>query len=458
MKIQVFNTLSRKKEEFVPTDPNRVTMYVCGPTVYSHPHIGNARPAVVFDTFFRLLQYEFPNVIYTRNITDVDDKINAAALAENTTIDTISKRFTDVYHQDMNELNVLPPTIEPRVTEHMPQIIDMIQRLIDNGHAYEAEGHVLFNVPAYAEYGKLSGRNQKELLAGARVEVAPFKKDPSDFVLWKPSSKDQPSWESPWGGGRPGWHIECSAMIETHLGETIDVHGGGQDLVFPHHENERAQTTCAHGGKLFSRYWMHNGFVNVDQEKMSKSIGNVLLVKDLLSQSSGEAIRMTLLSAHYRSPLDWNDEVLKQSLRNLDKLYGALQELDELDGDFSKSDVPEEFIQALKDDLNTPAAFSVLHKIAKEVSTEINLEKRRSLKKQLLASGNMLGILQLDPSEWFKGVGNVNESEIQALLNSRLQAKKDKNFQLADEIRDKLTAMDIQVLDHPDGTSSWRKL
>lgn len=458
MKIQVFNTLSRKKEEFVPTDPNRVTMYVCGPTVYSHPHIGNARPAVVFDTFFRLLQYEFPNVIYTRNITDVDDKINAAALAENTTIDTISKRFTDVYHQDMNELNVLPPTIEPRVTEHMPQIIDMIQRLIDNGHAYEAEGHVLFNVPAYAEYGKLSGRNQKELLAGARVEVAPFKKDPSDFVLWKPSSKDQPSWESPWGDGRPGWHIECSAMIETHLGETIDVHGGGQDLVFPHHENERAQTTCAHGGKLFSRYWMHNGFVNVDQEKMSKSIGNVLLVKDLLSQSSGEAIRMTLLSAHYRSPLDWNDEVLKQSLRNLDKLYGALQELDELDGDFSNSDVPEEFIQALKDDLNTPAAFSVLHKIAKEVSTEIDLEKRRSLKKQLLASGNMLGILQLDPSEWFKGVGNVNESEIQALLNTRLQAKKDKNFQLADEIRDKLTAMDIQVLDHPDGTSSWRKL
>jgi len=448
MKIQVFNTLSRNKEEFVPADSKRVTMYVCGPTVYSHPHIGNARPAVVFDTFFRLLQYEFPNVIYTRNITDVDDKINAAALAENTTIDTISRRFTDVYHQDMSELNVLPPTIEPRVTEHMPQI----------GHAYEAEGHVLFNVPAYAEYGKLSGRNQKEMLAGARVEVAPFKKDPSDFVLWKPSTKDQPSWESPWGGGRPGWHIECSAMIETHLGETIDVHGGGQDLVFPHHENERAQTTCAHGGKLFSKYWMHNGFVNVDQEKMSKSIGNVLLVKDLLSQASGEAIRMTLLSAHYRSPLDWNDEVLKQSLRNLDKLYGALQELGELDVTFSNADVPNEFIQALKDDLNTPAAFTVLHKLAKQVSAEKDQDKRKVIKKQLLASGNMLGILQQEPAEWFKGVQNVNESEIQELLNTRLQAKIDKNFQLADEIRDKLTAMDIQVLDHPDGTSSWRKL
>ncbi len=458
MKIQVFNTLSRKKEEFVPADPNRVTMYVCGPTVYSHPHIGNARPAVVFDTFFRLLTYEFPNVVYTRNITDVDDKINAAALEENTTIDTISKRFTEVYHQDMSELGVLQPTIEPRVTEHMPQIINMIQRLVDSGYAYEAEGHVLFNVPAYAEYGKLSGRNQKEMIAGARIEVAPFKKDPSDFVLWKPSSKDQPAWESPWGGGRPGWHIECSAMIETHLGETIDIHGGGQDLVFPHHENERAQTTCVHGGKLFSRYWMHNGFVNVDQEKMSKSIGNVLLVKDLLNQASGEAVRMTLLSAHYRSPLDWNDEVLKQSSRNLDKLYGALQDIQDLQVEHSNRDVPAAFIEALKDDLNTPAAFAELHKLAKQVNSEQDVEKKKVIKKQLLASGEMLGILQQDPANWFRGVGDIDESEIQKLLDARLQAKKDKNFQLADEIRDKLTAMNIQVLDHPDGTSSWRKL
>ena len=457
MNIQIYNTLSRKKEEFIPADPGRVTMYVCGPTVYSHAHIGNARPAVVFDTFFRLLQHEFPNVIYTRNITDVDDKINAAALDEKTSIDIISKRFTEIYHQDMAELGVLPPTIEPRVTDHMPKIIDMIQRLIDSGNAYEAEGHVLFHVPSYSEYGKLSGRNQKEMIAGARVEVAPFKKDPGDFVLWKPSTKDQPSWGSPWGDGRPGWHIECSTMIEKHLGNTIDIHGGGQDLVFPHHENERAQSTCVHGGELFSRYWMHNGFVNVDQEKMSKSIGNVLLVKDLLSQAPGEAIRVTLLSTHYRSPLDWTDEALKQSTRNLDKLYGALQDLQDIQVEVSCNDVTDEFIGALKDDLNTPAAFAELHKLAKQANSETDVQKRMLIKKQLLSAGNMLGILNQAPADWFKGMGEVDEEEIEKLLEMRAHAKKDKNFQLADEIRDKLTAMNIQVLDHPDGTSSWRK-
>ncbi len=457
MSIQIFNTLSRKKEEFVPGDPQRVTMYVCGPTVYSHPHIGNARPAVVFDTFFRLLKHEFPNVVYTRNITDVDDKINAAALSEDTSIDTISERYTNIYHQDMSALGVLPPTIEPRVTEHMPQIIDMIQRLIKSGHAYEAEGHVLFNVPSYSEYGKLSGRNQKEMIAGARVEVAPFKKDPADFVLWKPSTQDQPSWDSPWGGGRPGWHIECSTMIEKHLGNTIDIHGGGQDLVFPHHENERAQTTCVHGGELFCRYWIHNGFVNVNHEKMSKSIGNILLVKDLLSQAPGEAIRATLLSTHYRSPLDWTDDALHQSSRNLDKLYGALQELQDLQVSVSNEDVPEEFINALKDDLNTPAAFAILHKLAKQANSEKEVEKRKQIKKQLLAAGNMLGVLQQQPEDWFRGIGDVDETEIEKLLVERAKAKKEKNFQLADDIRDKLTAMDIQVLDHPDGTSTWRK-
>jgi len=458
MNIQIYNTLSRKKEEFVPGDPKRVTMYVCGPTVYSHPHIGNARPAVVFDTFFRLLQHEFPNVVYTRNITDVDDKINASALKENTSIDTISNRFTEIYHQDMGELGVLPPTVEPRVTEHMPQIIDMIQRLIKSGHAYEAEGHVLFDVPSYKEYGKLSGRNQKEMLAGARVEVAPFKKDSSDFVLWKPSTKDQPSWDSPWGSGRPGWHIECSAMIEKHLGKTIDIHGGGQDLVFPHHENERAQTTCVHGGELFSRYWMHNGFVNVDQEKMSKSIGNVLLVKELLEHAPGEAIRVTLLSTHYRSPLDWTDDALKQSSRNLDKLYGTLQDLQDIEVEVIAEDVPAAFLQALKDDLNTPAAFAELHKLAKQANSENDPVLRKSIKKQLMAAGNMLGILQQEPSEWFRGMGDLDEAEIQKLLDLRAQAKTDKKFELADEIRDKLTAMKIQIQDHPDGTSSWRKL
>ncbi len=458
MKIHIYNTLTRKKEEFIPGDPKRVTMYVCGPTVYSHPHIGNARPAVVFDTFFRLLQHEFTNVVYTRNITDVDDKINASAQQENTSIDTISKRFTDIYHQDMGALGVLPPTIEPRVTEHMPQIINMIQRLIDNGHAYEAERHVLFDVPSYKEYGKLSGRDQNEMLAGARVEIAPFKKDPSDFVLWKPSTEDQPAWDSPWGAGRPGWHIECSAMIEEHLGQTIDIHGGGQDLVFPHHENERAQTTCVHGGNLFSRYWMHNGFVNVDQEKMSKSIGNVLLVKELLEQASGEAIRVTLLSTHYRSPLDWTDDALKQSTRILDKLYGALQELQDVEVEVSSDDVTDEFLHALKDDLNTPAAFAELHKLAKRANTEKETVSRSVLKKQIIASGNILGILQQNPNEWFQGDSDTDESEIQKLLDLRAQAKKDKNFALADEIRDKITAMGIQILDHPDGSSSWRRL
>ncbi|MGH1537107.1 MAG: cysteine--tRNA ligase [Gammaproteobacteria bacterium] len=458
MNIQVYNTLSRKKEEFIPGDPKRVTMYVCGPTVYSHPHIGNARPAVVFDTFYRLLKHEFKNVIYTRNITDVDDKINASALKENTSIDIISKRFTKIYHQDMSALGVLPPTIEPRVTEHMPQIIDMIERLIKAGHAYVAEGHVLFDVPSYNDYGNLSGRDQKEMLAGARVEVAPFKKSPSDFVLWKPSAKDQPAWDSPWGRGRPGWHIECSAMIEKHLGETIDVHGGGQDLVFPHHENERAQTTCAHGGNLFSRYWMHNGFVNVDQEKMSKSIGNVLLVKELLEQAPGEAIRVTLLSTHYRSPLDWTDKALTQSSRNLDKLYGALQDMQDLKVEVTTDAVPTEFLQALKDDLNTPAAFVELHKLVKQANNESDPESKKCIKTQILAAGKLLGILQQDPNEWFRGVGNLDEDEIQELLNSRTQAKKDKDFQLADGIRDKLTEMGLQILDHPDGTSSWRKL
>ena len=457
MSIYIYNTLTREKEEFIPTDPQRVTMYVCGPTVYSYPHIGNARPAVVFDVFYRLLMHEFSNVIYTRNITDVDDKINAAALEEKVSIDKISTRYTEVYHQDMAELGVLAPTIEPRVTEHMPQIINMIQRLIDAGNAYEAQGHVLFNVPSYKEYGKLSGRNMKEMIAGARVEVAPFKKDPADFVLWKPSDSGQPSWDSPWGGGRPGWHIECSTMIEQHMGETIDIHGGGQDLVFPHHENERAQSTCAHGGKLFSRYWMHNGFVNVDHEKMSKSLGNVLLVHDLLKQAPGEAIRVTLLNTHYRSPLDWTDDALNQSRRTLDRLYGALQELQEIDVEVTDSDAPAEFIDALKDDLNTPAAFAVLHRLAKQANIETDLKLLEGIKKQLLAAGNMLGILQQDPTKWFRGVDEVDEEEIEALLVSRTKAKRDKNFELADQIRDKLTNMGVEIQDRPDGTSDWRK-
>ncbi|MCY4641694.1 MAG: cysteine--tRNA ligase [Gammaproteobacteria bacterium] len=459
MTIQIYNTVARRKEEFIPADPKRVTMYVCGPTVYSFPHIGNARPAVVFDVFYRLLMHEFGHVIYVRNITDVDDKINAAAVSEGISIGQISARYTRTYHQNMADLGVLPPSIEPKVTEHMPQIIDMIKRLIVAGNAYEAEGHVLFHVPSYHEYGVLSGRNLKELIAGARVDVAPFKKDDADFVLWKPSGEDQPAWDSPWGAGRPGWHIECSTMIEQHLGETIDIHGGGQDLIFPHHENERAQSTCAHHGKLFSRYWMHNGFVNVNHEKMSKSLGNILLVQDLLEQASGEAVRFTLLGTHYRSPLDWTDQVLNQSSRNLDRLYEVLQKLDDVDVDVdvSAEDMPVAFMDALKDDLNTPAAIAELHKLAKQVNTVFSHDSRQVLKKQLLAAGKILGILQQDPAAWFRGTNEIDEMEILALLEQRASAKNERDFKRADEIRNQLKAMGIQVQDRPDGTSSWRK-
>lgn len=458
MTLHIFNTASRKKEEFVPADPKRVTLYVCGPTVYSFPHIGNARPAVVFDVLYRLLMQKFEQVVYVRNITDVDDKINAAAAKEKVPIGEISARYTRAYHQNMTDLGVLAPVIEPRVTDHMEQIIGMIERLVAAGNAYEAEGHVLFHVPSYPEYGALSRRNLRELIAGARVDVAPFKKDDTDFVLWKPSDADQPAWDSPWGPGRPGWHIECSTMIEQHLGETIDIHGGGQDLVFPHHENERAQSTCVHGGTLFSRYWMHNGFINVDREKMSKSLGNVLLVQDLLEQAPGEAIRFALLGTHYRSPLDWSDEILSQSRRNLDRLYEVLDHLQDIEISPSALDMPDAFMDALEDDLNTPAAISELHGLAKQARTASGQNAKEMLKGQLLAAGRLLGILQQDPAAWFRGASEIDEAEILRLVELRSSAKKERNFKQADEIREQLTAMGIQLQDRPDGTSSWRKV
>ena len=311
--LLLHNTHSRKKEAFTPGDPNRVTMYVCGPTVYSYAHIGNARPAVVFDVLARVLRRLYPKVEYARNITDIDDKINKSAQDEGVGIDVISNRYTEAYHQDLEALGVLDVDHEPCVTSHLPEIIGMIQRLIDAGNAYEADGHVLFDVTSFPAYGRLSGRNQEELLAGARVEVAPYKQNPGDFVLWKPSTEEQPGWDSPWGRGRPGWHIECSAMSAVHLGRTIDIHGGGTDLVFPHHENELAQSVCAHDGEPFARYWVHNGFINVNQEKMSKSLGNILLVKDLVAEYPGEAVRYALLSAHYRAQLEWSDDTVSQA-------------------------------------------------------------------------------------------------------------------------------------------------
>ena len=319
MTLCLTNTLKRTKEPIAPASPDRVTMYVCGPTVYNFAHIGNARPAVVFDVLYRLLKRRFGRVVYARNFTDVDDKINAAAKEAGQPISTVTKRYIEAYHADMAALRVVTPDLEPRVTEHIAEIIGMVERLIARGHAYAVEGHVLFHVPSFSAYGALSGRNRNEMIAGARVEVAPYKRDPADFVLWKPSPPDLPGWESPWGRGRPGWHIECSAMIERHLGASIDIHGGGQDLIFPHHENEIAQGTCAHDGELYCRYWVHNGFVTVEGRKMSKSLGNVHLVRDLLGEAPGEAIRFALLGAHYHQPLDWSADGLAQARHGLDR-------------------------------------------------------------------------------------------------------------------------------------------
>lgn len=456
--LKLYNTQSRKKEEFEPLNPEHVGLYVCGPTVYSYAHIGNARPAVVFDVLTRVLRNLYPKVTYVRNITDIDDKINKAAAEQDVDISVITERYTQAYHEDLSALGVLPPDIEPKVTSHIDDIVNMIESLIEQGHAYEAESHVLFDVPSFADYGKLSGRDPEEMLAGARIDVAPYKKDAGDFVLWKPSSDDQPGWDSPWGRGRPGWHIECSAMSAAHLGKTIDIHGGGHDLVFPHHENEVAQSTCAHGGELYVRYWMHNGFVNVDSEKMSKSIGNVLLVRDLLDQAPGEAIRYVLMSAHYRAPLDWNDAVLQQAKSSLDRLYGALRDMQDIEvPEDVGNQIPEAFVDALKDDLNTPKALAEIFALAKAANVSTDMQAKIQLKAALLQCGEWLGLLQQDPEQWFAGSADgVDEIEIDALVEERDQARAAKDFNRSDEIRDLLAAKSI-VLEDVAGGTRWRK-
>jgi len=457
MTIKLYNTLKKTKQEFVPIDPERITMYVCGPTVYSYAHIGNARPAVVFDVLVRLLRNEYKQVVYARNITDVDDKINAAALQQGVGIEVITQKFADIYRQDMASLGVGLPDIEPHATDHIDEIIQMIARLIEQGYAYEAEQHVMFNVPAFEQYGALSGRNRDDMIAGARVEVAPYKRDPADFILWKPSTPEQPSWESPWGAGRPGWHIECSAMIEKHLGKTIDIHGGGQDLIFPHHENEIAQSTCSHGGEEFCHYWIHNGFVNVNHEKMSKSIGNVLLVHDLLAEAPGEAVRYALLSSHYRSPLDWTDDLLTSAKSSLDRLYGTLEQLENIQSVTCEASLSHAFKQALSDDLNTPLAMSELHSLAKQANISQDPHQQAQLKAGLLECGNLIGLLQQSPSDWFGMDGEEAEhANIDQLIERRNQARADKDFVTADDIRDQLAAMNIEILDGAEGTR-WRK-
>lgn len=457
MTLLLHDTLQGKKVPFEPLVPGKVTMYLCGPTVYNYAHIGNARPAVVFDLLARLLRRSY-DLTFARNITDVDDKINAAAAEAGVPIGDITERFIDAYNADMGAIGVQMPDVEPRATQHIAEMIAMIETLIETGHAYEAEGHVLFDVESYEAYGRLSRRDLREMIAGARVEVAPYKRSPQDFVLWKPSTPELPGWDSPWGRGRPGWHIECSAMSERHLGKTIDIHAGGQDLVFPHHENELAQSTCAHDGAPFARYWLHNGFLSIDSTKMSKSLGNVLLVHNLIKEMPGEVIRLALLNAHYRQPLDWSDESVAAARRMLDRLYGALRGIDLSEDDRSAAKIPEELVAALEDDLNTPKALAAMFNLARELNKEDDAEKRRARAAELRAAGDLMGLLQMDPEEWFAGEdeGGLSAERIEALIGERTAAKAARDFAVADRIRDELAAEGVIIEDGPDGTK-WRR-
>ena len=449
--ILLYNTLGRKKEPLRTEQPDRVTMYVCGPTVYNFAHIGNARPAVVFDVLARLLRHDYREVVYARNFTDVDDKINSAAATEGVPIGTITGRYIDAYHEDMRALGVLTPDLEPRVTEHIPAIIDLIRELIDRGHAYIEQEHVLFHVPSYPAYGQLSGRRIEDMLAGARVEVAPYKRDPMDFVLWKPSTPEQPGWDSPWGRGRPGWHVECSAMIGQHLGHTIDIHGGGQDLIFPHHENEIAQGTCAHGA-LYCRTWVHNSFVTVDGQKMSKSLGNVLLVRDLLAKAPGEAFRLALLSTHYRRPLDWNAQRLADARQTLVRFYTSLAKVEHVA--ISPDTAPDpEVLEALRNDLNVPGALTRLHVLRVQLDEAATDAARAQAKSRLLASAGLLGLLQqapaaameiLAPSAWAL---SLSTARVRELLAERELARQNRDFVRSDVLRDELEAAGFIVED-----------
>ena len=434
--IRLHDTMARERRAFEPADPKRITMYVCGPTVYGRAHIGNARPAVVFDLLRRVLEHAYPEaeVIYARNVTDVDDKIINSAREEGVETGVITDRYERFYLEDMGALGVNPPTIAPHATQEIGPMVAMIADLVAKGHAYEAEGHVLFSVPSDPDYGALSRRDREQMIAGARVEVAPYKRDPADFVLWKPSDEGVVGWDSPWGRGRPGWHIECSAMIREHLGETIDIHGGGLDLIFPHHENEIAQSRCAHGGKPLARYWVHNGFVDMGAEKMSKSLGNIITPEELLKRDPrGEIYRLGLLSAHYRQPLPWTEALVEQSKATLDRLYRTA-------GDADPTNINQGVIEALFDDLNTPLAISRL--VALEDGGEIK------------ASARLLGLLTMDADQWFRGEGDAGD--IESRIATRAEAKKNRDFVEADRIRDELKAEGILLEDGPMGTT-WRR-
>ena len=456
MSLRLHNSLTRRIETFAPLDPACPTIYLCGPTVYNYVHIGNARGPVVFGVLAELLRRRYGAVRYARNITDVDDKINAAAAEQGVPISAITDRYAAAYREDMAALGVAPPDLEPEATRHITQIIAMIEQLVAGGHAYAAEGHVLFAVDSFDGYGKLSRRDTDEMLAGARVEVAPYKRNPGDFVLWKPSTVDLPGWDSPWGRGRPGWHIECSAMAAAHLGETIDIHAGGIDLLFPHHENEIAQSESAHGGRPFARFWLHNGMLNFGGSKMSKSLGNIEKIHDLVRTHPPEALRYALLSAHYRQPLDWSGALIEQSVRTLDRLYGTLRDLGEVD---ATPQIPVAIDAALDDDLNTPQALAEIARIAGEARKAGSVEDRAKAKSALLGAGLALGLLQQAPAAWFaRGVESDSDDDarVQSLLDERDAAKKSRDFARADAIRDQLADEGILLEDTPQGVR-WKR-
>jgi cysteinyl-tRNA synthetase len=456
MVLQIYNTMSRRKEAFKPLDIGHVGMYVCGPTVYDFAHIGNARPIVVFDVMYRLLQRLYRKVTYVRNITDVDDKINARAAETGEDIRSLTERTAQQFHEDIAALGAIEPDVEPRATDHIAEMIVIIRDLLDKGYAYVGDGHVLFHVTQMQDYGALSGHSRDELIAGARVEVAPYKKDPADFVLWKPSTDDLPGWDSPWGRGRPGWHIECSAMSMKYLGDSFDIHGGGRDLIFPHHENEIAQSRCAHPNSHFARYWMHNGYLMAEGEKMSKSLGNFYTIHELLEEFPGEAIRLTLLQTHYRQPLDFTKDSLRQAKQTLDRFYGALRdvaEIEALDGE------AEAVRDALMDDLNSPLALSAMHALLGDLNKAEDAAEKARLKGALLDGGALLGLLQDDPEVWLRqgaSADGLSDADIDAMIVARNDARKSKDFAEADRIRDDLAEQGVILEDKPEGTI-WRR-
>ena len=457
--IKIHNTLGNKKEVFVPIDKKHIRIYACGPTVYNYSHIGNARMAVVCDLLVRFMKHIYPKVTYVSNITDIDDKIINASIETNTPIKDLTNKYEKIYNENMLELGVLKPDVQPRATEHIEEMIDLINKLIKSNNAYVSDNHVLFNVTSYENYGLLSGRNKEDQIAGSRIEVANYKKNAGDFVLWKPSTAEQPGWDSPWGRGRPGWHIECSAMAEKTLDLPFDIHGGGLDLTFPHHENELAQSCAAHNfknPKEYAKYWIHNGFVTMEGEKMSKSLGNIFLVHDLLQKYPGETLRLSLLSSHYKQPLSWNSDIIDQAQKNLDRLYRILKENSNIV--IKEETVPsEEVIKALSDDMNSSLALFEINSIADQLS-KCKEEDKSQLKAKLISSGKILGILQNCPNKWLKyGTtnNNIDSNLIEELLNKRQEARKDKNFIEADKIRAKLQGMKIEIEDTSNGTI-WR--